>query len=79
MKQHAKFYLHPNGKPTQPDDEPIDPTDPDDPVIEDPVEPTDPEDPIPEPVRSRSYYDPNNLQNYLHATSSHATGRNELR
>jgi hypothetical protein len=67
------FYLNPNGKPTRPDDEPIDPKDPDHPIIEDPVEPTDPEDPIQEPIRSRSYYDPNNLQNYIRAP-----GRNEM-
>ena len=75
MTMQDDFHLKLNGKPTQPDDEPIDPTDPDDPIIEDPTEPTDPEDPIPEPVKSSSYYDPNNLQNYIRV---HAPGRNEI-
>lgn len=81
MHPRDVFYLNPNGngKPTRPEDEPIDPKDPDDPIIEDPPEPTDPEDPIPEPVRSSSYYnpnyDPNNLQNYVRIR---APGRNEV-
>ncbi|MES2625795.1 MAG: hypothetical protein V4628_10980 [Pseudomonadota bacterium] len=73
MIMHEKFYLNPNGKPTRPEDEPIDPKDPDDPVIEDPVEPTEPNDPIQEPIRSSSRYDPNNFENYVRAP-----GRNEL-
>jgi hypothetical protein len=71
MNQPTNFNQDPNGRPTQPQEEPIDPTDPDDPIIKDPVEPTDPEDPIPEPVKSYNYYDPNNLHNYIRTPERH--------
>ena len=63
--RNKHYYEGPNGKPTQPQEEPIDPKDPDAPNIEDPQEPTDPEDPIPEPVKAGGRYDPNNLLNYI--------------
>ena len=75
-------YLNLNAKPTRPEEQPAEPTDPDDPIIEDPPEPTDPEDPIREPVKSSGRYDPNNLQNYVRdyvrADRIRAPGRNEV-
>ena len=65
MSPQKNSYQDNNGKPTQPQDEPIDPKDPDVPVIEDPIEPTAPEDPVPEPVKAGNRYDPNNLLNYI--------------